>query len=534
MSPSLQDKIDKWFLTLDGNGDVTRERHQWNAGNGKIDSNVRDYARADVTPVIEGANYMKKWHDGLKQVGKTLNAKQGRAYHAGWKMTNVETLGAHRSGSTPEELIKATLPFRNNGKFFMLLSGHLWFSTYVPNSDGGNPNSEFLDDFGGVNQPKGLNLRNTLAMDYRYGSGQSLHQKFTIFRTNSGDSALVGSIDIDHSRYGRKAHEPPDDPQRPDDPGRPDHEVGVEITGDTVNDIEWEFIQRFNDNSPGTTEGPQSSSSNPKPIPQSFYPGAAQNPTGTQRVQVLNTYGKGNEYSWDSDFTCWAAYLNAIQNVSDYVYLEGQFFSPLGWNHGSDPPGRFFENPSLHGISLFYMLRQAMKRGAHVLVVVPHPDTLIEGAGSYSVSGYKGEIYSHIINRRHKGIRWLRSEAQDLPGEFNIAYLKKKDTYIYVHSKVMICDDVLSVVGSTNFGQRSMTSDAELSVAILDKNDEFTTNLRDELWGEHAQASISKASAFASAIKSGTGRLEPYQSNPKVDHDIADSLVGKIDPYNGP
>jgi phosphatidylserine/phosphatidylglycerophosphate/cardiolipin synthase-like enzyme len=61
---------------------------------------------------------------------------------------------------------------------------------------------------------------------------------------------------------------------------------------------------------------------------------------------------------------------------------------------------------------------------------------------------------------------------------------------IYVHSKLMIVDDIWAQVGSMNCNRRSLTHDTEAAVAVLDEVVEgeackFARDLRLILWAEH-------------------------------------------------
>ncbi|TDR79840.1 phospholipase D-like domain-containing protein [Paludibacterium purpuratum] len=54
---------------------------------------------------------------------------------------------------------------------------------------------------------------------------------------------------------------------------------------------------------------------------------------------------------------------------------------------------------------------------------------------------------------------------------------------VYVHSKIMIINDVFTTHGSANINNRSMTTDSELN--IVHESNEITAKLRKELWGHH-------------------------------------------------
>lgn len=53
---------------------------------------------------------------------------------------------------------------------------------------------------------------------------------------------------------------------------------------------------------------------------------------------------------------------------------------------------------------------------------------------------------------------------------------------IYIHSKLLLVDDVFCTLGSANINQRSMVSDSEINIATIDPN--ITKGLRKRVWGQ--------------------------------------------------
>jgi phosphatidylserine/phosphatidylglycerophosphate/cardiolipin synthase-like enzyme len=54
---------------------------------------------------------------------------------------------------------------------------------------------------------------------------------------------------------------------------------------------------------------------------------------------------------------------------------------------------------------------------------------------------------------------------------------------VYIHSKLMIVDDVFTTLGSANINERSMSSDSELNICVEDPA--VAKPLRRQLWGLH-------------------------------------------------
>jgi phosphatidylserine/phosphatidylglycerophosphate/cardiolipin synthase-like enzyme len=115
---------------------------------------------------------------------------------------------------------------------------------------------------------------------------------------------------------------------------------------------------------------------------------------------------------------------------------------------------------------------------------------------------------------------------------------------VFVHSKVMIVDDVWAVIGSSNFNRRSMTYDSELSIAVLDEDNQFAKNLRLSLWQEHLELAVPDSindpvegfSVWQSRSLNNIGRARTYPSEtvrrPRTFS--SDRWNTSIDPYGGP
>src|SRR5262249_37548083 len=77
------------------------------------------------------------------------------------------------------------------------------------------------------------------------------------------------------------------------------------------------------------------------------------------------------------------------------------------------------------------------------------------------------------------------------PGRVAIYHLvNATGTGTYCHAKICVVDDIWAIVGSCNMNRRSLTNDAEISIAVLDETVErnrrkFARQRRTSLWAEH-------------------------------------------------
>lgn len=67
---------------------------------------------------------------------------------------------------------------------------------------------------------------------------------------------------------------------------------------------------------------------------------------------------------------------------------------------------------------------------------------------------------------------------------------------IYIHSKLLIVDDLFTFIGSTNINARSYWVDSESGIAIPDPD--FAYDLRHQLWNSHVKASVENSNLNAS------------------------------------
>lgn len=139
-------------------------------------------------------------------------------------------------------------------------------------------------------------------------------------------------------------------------------------------------------------------------------------------------------------------------------------------------------------------LSQAVSKGVSVILLLTK---------TYDVPGL--EPYHNFL--RHSAIEKLKVGERQIGRKAVFVYHLEQDQIdegevasdlIYVHAKTLIIDDCYAVIGSANISNRSMTTDTELGIAIVDsatdrgliKGDaqEFCTfarKYRIALWKEH-------------------------------------------------
>lgn len=155
---------------------------------------------------------------------------------------------------------------------------------------------------------------------------------------------------------------------------------------------------------------------------------------GHQNVQITRTYSckykHYTEYAPHGETSLFQARLKAIKNARNFIYIEDQYFILVP--------------------ELLDAILQVMPTIQRLIVVVEPPST------GMKLTGYEKYLYEMV------------APIQQLyPNKFQL-YSTKSARNLYIHTKVVIVDDVYLSVGSANWNRRSMTSDTELDANIID------------------------------------------------------------------
>ena len=316
-------------------------------------------------------------------------------------------------------------------------------------------------------------------VDGRTKVAGSHHQKTLVVKREGEAVAYAGGIDLTHDRWDTPTHccgipEAERDEEcaetckvRETEPvnfrvgGWQD--ISVRLRGPAVIDVGANFIARWNDNE------------RPSNIPPFLEPAVemkargvlesevAKSGVGTVAVQLLRTYAcshqpvcqKGcySDNAPDGDTTYLTGLVKAIDTASNYIYIEDQY--------------------GIYMKDVFDALKAALGRGVeHVVVLIQIPDP---EAAQFGYDSYQADMWNPL--------------KEAYPGKVTVY---ERNDEVYVHSKIVVVDDVWVTIGSQNMNYRSLTSDTEISVAMVDENtvvgpDGFTVGVtpftfRTSLW----------------------------------------------------
>ncbi|KAL4102764.1 hypothetical protein PRIC1_006507 [Phytophthora ramorum] len=156
---------------------------------------------------------------------------------------------------------------------------------------------------------------------------------------------------------------------------------------------------------------------------------------GNQNVQIVRTFSckyKHWEFAPNGENSLFHARIKAIKNAKNFIYIEDQYFILVP--------------------ELLDALMEVLP-GLQRLIVVVQPPELLTKSG-----GYEKYMYENVQPLKEK-----------FPNKFKM-YSMKPSLDIYVHSKLVLIDDVFLSDGSANWNRRSMTSDPELVADVVDSD----------------------------------------------------------------
>lgn len=233
------------------------------------------------------------------------------------------------------------------------------------------------------------------------------------------------------------------------------------------------------------------------------------NPTRRKKVQEARQAWVGTHQTSIKD-----AMINCIQSAQAMIYIENQFFMSNCGNdtYGSKTPS---DNVILSEIADAVARAVYARRPFHVYIVLPvQPEGPLEDAGVVSqawwaLQGIKrgnnslvNRINAAIFMRNMKawGVAEKPATNSDIRGilaehgmdeewrkyltVLNLRNYGRTSTtvmteMIYVHSKLLIVDDAVAVIGSANINDRSLNGDGdtELAAVVVDQANATMTNL---------------------------------------------------------
>jgi phospholipase D1/2 len=298
--------------------------------------------------------------------------------------------------------------------------------------------------------------------DDRHPLGGCHHQKIVVV---DDAVAFCGSVDLTTHRFDSCEHRC-DDPLRTTASGAPYgpyHEVASMVSGPAAARLgalardRWHASQGDGGKVPpiaapeGIAAGGPDRAGGADPWPRDADP-------DLRDVEVAIARTLPEFESLPAVRECETLLLDAIGAAKRALYIESQYFT-------SDVLGQ----------ALAARLREP--DGPEVLVVVPRE--------------CHGWLERNTMGDFREGVFRRMAEA-DRHGRLRLLYpmaSRRREVPTFVHSKVLIADDVLLRIGSANFARRSMGLDSECDLAVDASHDAEARDgigrIRDRLLGEH-------------------------------------------------
>jgi phospholipase D1/2 len=334
----------------------------------------------------------------------------------------------------------------------------------------------------------------------------SHHQKIVVV---DDAVAFVGGMDLALRRWDTPEHKA-DDPRRVDPRGQPYppmHDVQMAVDGEAaaaLGELVRERWRRATGRQVDAVCRPESD-----PWPSDLPPDLEHVAVAIARTQpVYNGSPEVREVQ--------ALYLDVIAAARRSIYIEAQYFTSTAI---ADALAKRLSDPG----------------GPEVLLILPR-----DGAGWLE--------QNTMTALRARLLRRLR--AADRFGRLRVYYpaiLKLGNGCINVHSKILVVDDTLVRVGSSNLSNRSLGLDTECDLAIESAGDAriagAIAQFRDRLLGEHlgvpsecVTERLATTQSLIAGVESLNGsdrRLEQLTSEVPSWHDLL-LLDGKLLDPEGP
>lgn len=358
---------------------------------------------------------------------------------------------------------------------------------------------------------------NIRVVRHRWDKNWSHHQKTMII---DDTIAYIGGIDLYNGRWDNESHAVVHSkkPQFADDiynpcipeaemsgisPRMPWHDVHMRFTGPSVADVARNFVERWNNERKPTWAGNEG---------ELAAPAAPSGGGGRHQIQIVRSASpKSISTQKTVQSNIHEVYLKAIQGAQDFIYIENQFFTSKC---------EMKNCPILNDVAstLYARIKAAIEADQKFRVIVVVPVHSEGDIGAWSTQELMHWQYHTIRRSEHALLGKVEKLAAtkgkrgedylffaSLRGHGSLPIPAEPKAYhateqIYVHSKMMIVDDRLAIIGSANINDRSLlgSRDTELSAVILDEATEkatlngrkvdvrqFARSLRIRLWKEH-------------------------------------------------
>ncbi len=308
-----------------------------------------------------------------------------------------------------------------------------------------------------------------LQLDSRHPPGGSQHQKLVVVDDRL---AFAGGIDLSRWRWDTPAHRP-DDPRRIDPDGKPYppfHDLMMAVDGPAARALGELARARWDaSGSPGRPPAPAPATGT-DPWPPSVEPALRD-----QEIAIARTLPEYEDRVAVREVE--RLYLDGIEAARRWIYIENQYFTS---QRLTSALARRLQEPD----------------GPEVMLVLPrHTGGWLEQVTMDALRGRRLETLRQADRHHRFGVYHPHQ-----PG-------LGEEECISVHAKLLVVDDRLLRIGSSNTSDRSLGLDSECDLALeADAGEaarEAVRNFRHRLLGEH----LDRPAAAVAAEETRQGSL---------------------------
>ncbi|KAK2456651.1 phospholipase D P1 [Trifolium repens] len=269
-------------------------------------------------------------------------------------------------------------------------------------------------------------------------------------------------------------------------------------------------------------------------------------PRTTCHCQVIRSVSQWSVGTSQPEESIHTAYCSLIEKAKHFIYIENQFFIS-GLAKDDTIQNRILE-------AIYRRILQAHKeqedfRVVIVLPLLPGFQGGLDDVGAATVRALTHWQYRTISRERHSILHNLEAILGRKTHDYISFYGLRSHgrlypdgpmatCQVYVHSKLMIIDDRVALIGSSNINDRSLlgSRDSEIGVVIEDKEyveslmngkpwkaGKFSHSLRCSLWSEHLGLHTGEINKITDPVADSTYKdlwLATAKENTRIYHEV--------------
>ncbi|KAK8481838.1 hypothetical protein V6N13_147719 [Hibiscus sabdariffa] len=262
--------------------------------------------------------------------------------------------------------------------------------------------------------------------------------------------------------------------------------------------------------------------------------------------QIIRSVSQWSVGASQTEESIHSAYCSLIEQAEHFIYIENQFFiSGLAKDE-------IIQNRVLEALYNRILRAHKEQKCFRVIVVIPLLPGFQGGLDDFGAATVRALVdwqYRTISREKTSILHHLNTKVGPKTWDYISFYGLRSygrlsdggrivTSQVYVHSKLMIIDDRLAVIGSSNINDRSLlgSRDSEIGVVIEDKEftessmngepwkaGKFAHSLRCSLWSEHLGLHPGEISEINDPVLEQTYRklwLATAESNSKIFQDV--------------